>query len=81
MVLFLCLSVSNGRGVQWIQQQLNTSSTAINSKTPKHCTWKTIRLLLNTLRKKSDLVKCRLGVGEFGFANVSETALAMIKLN
>lgn len=62
-----------------IQQQRNTISTAINSKTPKYCSWKTIRLLLNTLRKNSDLVKFRFGIGEFGFANVRETALVMIK--
>lgn len=34
-----------------IQQQLNAISTAVNSKTPKYCSWKTIRPLLNTLEK------------------------------
>ena len=62
-----------------IQQQLNTISTAINSKTPKYCSWKAIRLLLNTVRKISDLVKFRFGIGEFGFTNVRETALLTIK--
>jgi len=62
-----------------IQQQLNTISTAINTKTPKYCRRKTICLLLNKLRKNSDLVKFRFGAGEFGFANVRKTALVMIK--
>lgn len=62
-----------------IQQQLNTISPAINSKTPKHCSWKTIRPLLNTLGKDIDLVELRFGVGEFGFVSVRETALVVIK--
>lgn len=62
-----------------IQQQLNTISTTINSKTSKYCSWKTIRLLLNILRKKSALVKFRFGVGEFGFTNVREAGLVMNK--
>lgn len=44
--LYTMLEVLSG-----IQQQLNTISTAINSKTPKYCSWETIRPLLNTSEK------------------------------
>lgn len=72
--LVFCSFVHNG-----IQQQLNTISTAINSKTPKYCSWKTIRPLWDTLGKNIDLMELRFGVGKFCFVSGRETALAVIK--